>query len=250
MKQQLWYWSGIGRTKAGIAEEWLESCIGGLEGSVGGFTGLDDTAKAKLCFEQFLYSDMNFCGAGMLPRDVHKLHLVDLKGPFVLQRVFGMEYRPIKDLDVLAPSGLKAWNSDVGPQVVKFCQVGWWKVREARQRLVNEVNKPPRGKGVTAQRILILPQDKVCIFRIGGCLYLDKSFRNVWRCPHPHEIHPITPGLPSAVNTAPVYRRDARSNFPTVSVPFNTNVTGPTFSSDAASHGEDIHMADLTTEEH
>ncbi|TMW91304.1 hypothetical protein EJD97_014509, partial [Solanum chilense] len=38
-----------------------------------------------LCFEQFLYSDMNSCGAGMLPRDVHKLHLVDLKGPFVLQ---------------------------------------------------------------------------------------------------------------------------------------------------------------------
>lgn len=24
-----------------------------------------------------------------------------------IQRVFGMEYRPIKDLDVLAPSGLK-----------------------------------------------------------------------------------------------------------------------------------------------
>uniref|UniRef100_A0A3Q7GDG0 RecQ-mediated genome instability protein 1 n=1 Tax=Solanum lycopersicum TaxID=4081 RepID=A0A3Q7GDG0_SOLLC len=189
---------GIGRALEGLGlrlrREWLESCVGGLEGSVvGEFSGLDDTTKAKLCFEQFLYSDMNFCGAGMLPKDVHKLHLVDLKGPFVLQkflkessictwmsslsyflvdesssqfrellrtiwegisgtgllrkkletgineivniscplrdryqkvaagikrclklsmtdgiqRVFGMEYRPIKDLDVLSPSGLK-----------------------------------------------------------------------------------------------------------------------------------------------
>lgn len=80
---------GIGRVLEGLGlrlrRQWLESCVGGLEGSVRGFSGLDDTTKAKLCFEQFLYSDMNFCGAGMLPRDVHKLHLVDLKGPFVLQ---------------------------------------------------------------------------------------------------------------------------------------------------------------------
>lgn len=80
---------GIGRVLEGLGlrlrKDWLESCVRGLEGSVREFTRLDDNAKAKLCFEQFLYSDMNYCGAGWLPRDVHKLHLVDLKGPFVLQ---------------------------------------------------------------------------------------------------------------------------------------------------------------------
>lgn len=79
----------IGRVLEGLGlrlrRDWLESCVRGLEGSVREFTQLDDNAKAKFCFEQFLYSDMNYCGAGWLPRDVHKLHLVDLKGPFVLQ---------------------------------------------------------------------------------------------------------------------------------------------------------------------
>lgn len=65
--------------------EWLDSCLGALEASVPGFLRFVDTVKAKLCFEQFLYSDMNYCGAGVLPPDVHTLHLVDLKGPFVLQ---------------------------------------------------------------------------------------------------------------------------------------------------------------------
>ncbi|MCD9639691.1 hypothetical protein HAX54_024397 [Datura stramonium] len=304
---------GIGRVLEGLGlrlrREWLESCIGGLEGSVGGFTGLDDTAKAKLCFEQFLYSDMNFCGAGMLPRDVHKLHLVDLKGPFVLQvdeivniscplrdryqkaaagikrclklsmtdgiqRVFGMEYRPIKDLDVLAPSGLKVAICNVHvrhgilmlvPEVIEVLGGMVEELEEARQRLVNEVNKPPRGKrtrsgvvpplatratnaawpreGVTA------PENTDTSSRQSMHFQVHERGTSGVATSAAEEIHPITPGLPSATtNTAPVYRRDARSNFPTVSVPFNTNVTGPTFSSDAASHGEDIHMADLTTE--
>lgn len=125
-----------------LKREWINSCLQGLESSVSGFSQLDDSAKAKLCFQQFLFSDMNHSGAGVLPENVHSLHLVDLKGPFVLQvdeivnisgplrgryheaassvkrclklsmtdgiqRVFGMEYRPIKDLQVLAPSGLK-----------------------------------------------------------------------------------------------------------------------------------------------
>ncbi|KAE8675548.1 RecQ-mediated genome instability protein 1 [Hibiscus syriacus] len=145
-----------------LRREWLDSCIQGLERSVPRFSALDVSAKAKLCFQQFLLSDMNYSGGGILPENVDSMHLVDLKGPFVLQvdeivniscplkgryqdtpsgikrclklsmtdgvqRIFGMEYRPIKDLHVLAPSGLKD-------------------IETARQRLVAEVNKPPRGK--------------------------------------------------------------------------------------------------------
>ncbi|XP_015059206.1 recQ-mediated genome instability protein 1-like [Solanum pennellii] len=307
---------GIGRVLEGLGlrlqREWLESCVGGLEGSVvGEFSGLDDTTKAKLCFEQFLYSDMNFCGAGMLPRDVHKLHLVDLKGPFVLQvdeivniscplrdryqkvaagikrclklsmtdgiqRVFGMEYRPIKDLDVLAPSGLKVAICNVHvrhgilmlvPEVIEVLGGMVEELEEARKRLVNEINKPPRGKrtrsGVvpplaTRATAAAWPREGVTVPE-----HSDTSSRqNMHFQVHERgtsgiattateEIHPVTSGLPSSTTfTTPVYRREAQSNFPStpaVSVPFNRNAE-PTFSSDAASHAEDIHMADMTTE--
>ncbi|KAL2492197.1 RecQ-mediated genome instability protein 1 [Abeliophyllum distichum] len=173
-----------------LKEVWLDSCLGALETSIQGFPGFDDSVKAKLCFEQFLYSDMNYCGAGVLPPDVHTLHLVDLKGPFVLQvdeivniscpirgryqnaapgmkrclklsmtdgvqRVFGMEYRPIKDLEVLAPAGLKVAICNVNvrhgllmlvPEVLNILGGMVEELDAARQRLVNEVNKPPRGK--------------------------------------------------------------------------------------------------------
>ncbi|KAK2965710.1 hypothetical protein RJ640_022237, partial [Escallonia rubra] len=132
--------SGIlGRLGLRLRREWLDSCVRGLERLL--FTGLDDAAEAKLCFEQFLCSDMNCVGASVLRENVHDMHLVDLAEPFVLQvdeivniscplkgryqnapstlrclklsmtdcvqRVFGMEYRPIKDLEDLAPAGLK-----------------------------------------------------------------------------------------------------------------------------------------------
>ncbi|CAN4096213.1 unnamed protein product [Withania somnifera] len=307
---------GIGRVLEGLGlklrKEWVESCVSGLERSVGGFSGLDNTVKAKLCFEQFLYSDMNYCGAGMLPKDVNKLHLVDLKGPFVLQvdeivniscplrdryqkaaaglkrclklsmtdgiqHVFGMEYRPIKDLDVLAPSGLKVAICNVHirhgllmlvPEVIEVLGGMVEELEEARQRLVNEINKPPRGKrtrsgvvpplatratnaawpreGVTAPEHADTSSRQNMHFQVNelGTSGVATSARE--------EIHPITPGLPSTTAiTAPVYRRDAQSDFcstSVVSVPFNMNATGSTFSSHAASHAEDIHMADMTTE--
>ncbi|KAG8379455.1 hypothetical protein BUALT_Bualt07G0090300 [Buddleja alternifolia] len=173
-----------------LKSEWLDSCLHGLQASVHGFNGLDDSAKSKLCFEQFLHSDMNYCGAGVLPPNVHALHLVDLKGPFVLQvdeivniscplrgryqsatpgvkrclklsmtdgvqRVFGMEYRPIKDLEVMALAGLKVaiYNVNVRhgllmlvPEVLEVLGGSVEELEAARQRLVNEINKPPRGK--------------------------------------------------------------------------------------------------------
>ncbi|KAG5570013.1 hypothetical protein H5410_059779 [Solanum commersonii] len=345
---------GIGRVLEGLGlrlrREWLESCVGGLEGSVvGGFSGLDDTTKAKLCFEQFLYSDMNFCGARMLPRDVHKLHLVDLKGPFVLQvdeivniscplrdryqkaaagikrclklsmtdgiqRVFGMEYRPIKDLDVLAPSGLKVAICNVHvrhgilmlvPEVIEVLGGMVEELEEARKRLVNEINKPPRGKrcliqvlySLEWQRLMCYARNNLITFgdlvtssmpnartrsgvvpplatRATGAAWPREGFtvpehsdtssrQSMHFQVHEQgtsgiatsateEIHPITSGLPSSTTfTTPVYRREAQSNFPStpaVSVPLNRKVTGHTFSSDAASHADDIHMADMTTE--
>ncbi|CAK9133825.1 unnamed protein product [Ilex paraguariensis] len=70
-----------------LRREWLDSCIRNLESLVPGFVRFDNATKAKLCFEQFLYSDMNYTGAGVLPENVHNMHLVDLPGPFVLQEM-------------------------------------------------------------------------------------------------------------------------------------------------------------------
>ena len=76
-----------------LRREWLDSCIRGLESSVHGFASFDVAGKAKLCFEQFLCSDMNYSGAGVLPQNVDSMHLVDLSGPFVLQVYFGSRIR-------------------------------------------------------------------------------------------------------------------------------------------------------------
>ncbi|MBA0577414.1 hypothetical protein Golob_024766 [Gossypium lobatum] len=173
-----------------LRREWLDSCVQGLESSVPRFSTLDASAKAKLCFQQFLFSDMNYSGGGILPSNVDSMHLVDLKGPFVLQvdeivniscplkgryqetpsgikrclklsmtdgvqRVFGMEYRPIKDLQVLAPAGLKVAICNVHirhgllvlvPESLQILGGVVEDLEAARQRLVTEVNKPPRGK--------------------------------------------------------------------------------------------------------
>lgn len=63
----------------------LADCLRELGGSVNGFQGFDVARKAKLCFEQFLFSDLNFCGSGVLPPNVESMHLDVLPGPYVLQ---------------------------------------------------------------------------------------------------------------------------------------------------------------------
>ncbi|KMS97689.1 hypothetical protein BVRB_5g124730 [Beta vulgaris subsp. vulgaris] len=173
-----------------LKREWLDSCKLGLHNTVPGFNNFDVEAKAKLCFAQFLCSDFNYSGAGVLPPNVHQLHLVDLAGPFVLQvdeviniscplreryknaapglkrclklsmtdgvqHVFGMEYRPIKCLEALAPAGFKVVIRNVNirrgllmlvPEVLEILGGSVEELEAARQRLVHEVNKPPRGK--------------------------------------------------------------------------------------------------------
>ncbi|XP_021716735.1 LOW QUALITY PROTEIN: recQ-mediated genome instability protein 1-like [Chenopodium quinoa] len=178
------------RMGVNLRREWLDSCKLGLQNTVPGFVNFDVETKAKLCFGQILNSDMNYSGAGILPENVKDLHLVDLTGPFVLQvdevlniscplkeryknapsghkrclklsmtdgvqRVFGMEYRPIKSLEALAPAGFKVAIRDVNvrrgilmlvPEVLEILGGSVEELEAARQRLVQEVNKPPRGK--------------------------------------------------------------------------------------------------------
>uniref|UniRef100_J3LXB4 RecQ-mediated genome instability protein 1 n=2 Tax=Oryza brachyantha TaxID=4533 RepID=J3LXB4_ORYBR len=170
-----------------LRPEWLESCAAGVPG----FYSLGSVeAKARRCFEQFLFADMNACGAGVLPEGVGSMHCAVLDGPFVLQvdeianlsaplreryrdahagpkrclkllmtdgiqRIYGMEYRPIKDLEVLAPAGFKIVIRNVHirrglfmlvPEVIEILGGVDDELEEARNRLVVEVNKPPRGK--------------------------------------------------------------------------------------------------------
>ncbi|KAG8081747.1 hypothetical protein GUJ93_ZPchr0014g47674 [Zizania palustris] len=170
-----------------LRPEWLESCAAGVPG----FYGLGAVeAQARRCFEQFLFADMNTCGAGVLPEAVGSMHSAVLDGPFVLQvdeivnlsaplreryrdahaglkrclklsitdgiqHIYGMEYRPIKDLEVLAPAGFKIVIRNVHirrgllmlvPEVIEILGGVVDELEEARDRLVSEVNKPPRGK--------------------------------------------------------------------------------------------------------
>nr|XP_018675447.1 PREDICTED: recQ-mediated genome instability protein 1 [Musa acuminata subsp. malaccensis] len=172
-----------------LRPDWLESCADRLMAAGSGFEGLDVAGKAKRCFEQFLLSDMNVSGAGVLPENVHLMHKTELEGPFVVQvdeivnisaplreryhdtpagckrclklsitdgvqRVFGMEYRPIKELEVLAASGLKVVLRNVHirrgllllvPEAFAILGGMADELDAARKRLVAEINKPPRG---------------------------------------------------------------------------------------------------------
>ncbi|XP_020577271.1 recQ-mediated genome instability protein 1 [Phalaenopsis equestris] len=178
------------RVGLGLRREWLTSCLSGFVHAVPGFEGFDVDRKARMCFEQFLSADMNCCGAGILPENVHFMNKMELEGPFVLQvdevtnvscplreryhdspaglkrclklslsdgmeHVFGMEYRPIPDLHVLSPAGMKIIIQNVQirrglfvlvPEVVDVLGGLVEDLDAARQRLINEVNKPPRGK--------------------------------------------------------------------------------------------------------
>ncbi|CAL9178500.1 unnamed protein product [Musa hybrid cultivar] len=172
-----------------LRPDWLESCADRLMAAGSGFEGLDVAGKAKRCFEQFLLSDMNVSGAGVLPENVHLMHKTELEGPFVVQvdeivnisaplreryhdmpagckrclklsitdgvqRLFGMEYRPIKELEVLAASGLKVVLRNVHirrgllllvPEAFAILGGMADELDAARKRLVAEINKPPRG---------------------------------------------------------------------------------------------------------
>ncbi|OIW17778.1 hypothetical protein TanjilG_06463 [Lupinus angustifolius] len=178
------------RLGLGLKREWLRDCLRELEFALRGFSGFDVTTKAKLCFEQFLFADMNFSGSGVLPPSVDSMHRAQLPGPYVLQvdeivnitcplrgrynqappgakrclklsmtdgiqRVFGMEYRPIQALEVCAPAGLKVVISNVHvrrgllmlvPETIEILGGLVEQLDAARKRLVDELNKPPRGK--------------------------------------------------------------------------------------------------------
>ncbi|EFJ22236.1 hypothetical protein SELMODRAFT_416646 [Selaginella moellendorffii] len=145
---------------------------------------------AEKCFAQLLAADFNLVTDAVLPPGIQAMHKVELAGPFVLQvdetvdiccglkdryqernagigsrclklsmtdgaqRVFGIEYRPIPQLKVLQPAGLKICVRNVCirrgmfllvPEIVTVLGGVVQELEEARQRVVNQVNKPPRG---------------------------------------------------------------------------------------------------------
>ncbi|ERN06301.1 recQ-mediated genome instability protein 1 [Amborella trichopoda] len=173
-----------------LKREWLESCFEGLMASQIGFSQKSSLEQAELYFAQFLVADMNDVGNGVLPSNVNAMHGTEIAGPFILQvdetvnissplkdrykevaagpkrclklsmtdgvqRIFGIEYRPIKELMVLAPAGLKIAICNVHvrrgllilvPEVIEVLGGFVDHLEAARQRLVEEVNKPPRGQ--------------------------------------------------------------------------------------------------------
>ncbi|KAJ3675806.1 hypothetical protein LUZ60_004848 [Juncus effusus] len=173
-----------------IRPEFLEFCYEKICGVNNGFEAMSVDLKARKCFEQLLFADLNQIGAGILPQNVGLLHKSELEGPFVLQvdeivnisapikdryqncpagnkrclklhmtdgvtRVVGIEYRPIRELEVLAPSGFKVVIKNVQvrhgvlmlvPEIITILGGTVNYLDEARQRLVDEINKPPRGK--------------------------------------------------------------------------------------------------------
>lgn len=170
--------------------EWLESCMEMLRTSQAGFANMIVAQQAELCLSEFLFADTNAAGDAVLPPNLHTLHAQEIPGPYVLQvdeivnlssplreryketpagckrclklsmtdgvqRIFGIEYRPIKDLMVLSPSGLKIALRNVHirrgllmlvPEVVDVLGGIVEHLEAAHQRLVQEVNKPPRGR--------------------------------------------------------------------------------------------------------
>ncbi|WOL01729.1 hypothetical protein Cni_G10446 [Canna indica] len=164
-----------------LRPEWLESCAAALMAAGAGFERMDVAEKAKRCFEQFLLSDMNISDSthptvGFSLSKFQVDEIVNISTPLReryhdapagyrrclkllmtdgVQRVFGTEYRPIKELEVLAPSGLKVVVRNVQirrgllmlvPEVIVVLGGLADDLDAARKRLVAEVNKPPRGK--------------------------------------------------------------------------------------------------------
>ncbi|CAJ1937527.1 unnamed protein product [Sphenostylis stenocarpa] len=247
-----------------LKTDWVASCLRELQASVTSFEHLDVAAKAKRCFEQCLFADMNSCGAGVLPPNVDSMHLRVLPGPYVLQvdeiinitcplrgryeqappgpkrclklsmtdgvqRVFGMEYRPIKALEVCASSGLKVAISNVHvrrgllmlvPETIEILGGLVEELDAARKRLVEEINKPPRGKRTkngelpplaTRATLAAWPSDGVDFHASNGStLHSNVSFQE--------NNQGAGPRIPDTVNslttedTLPMGAQDAGSN--------------------------------------
>ncbi|XP_039683054.1 probable fructokinase-7 [Medicago truncatula] len=128
-----------------LKREKVVDCLRQLGDSI---NGLNDLEKAEICFQKFLFSNLNSCGSGILPPTHNRNDLMlpttsitTLDGPFILQvdeftnliaprkgrmltlsmtdgvnKVFGVEnyFRPIEDIQPSsAPLGLKVKFSNV-----------------------------------------------------------------------------------------------------------------------------------------
>ncbi|KAL5676198.1 hypothetical protein ACJX0J_012329, partial [Zea mays] len=115
-----------------------------------------------------------------------------------IRHIFGMEYRPIKDLTVLAPAGLKIIVRNVHtrrgllmlvPEAVEILGGVVDELEAARARLVSEVNKPPRGKS-----------------KQGGLSLSSRATRAAWPC-----STDITNGVAQGISM----QRAVNSSYPT-----------------------------------
>ncbi|KAJ7522754.1 hypothetical protein O6H91_18G025400 [Diphasiastrum complanatum] len=185
--------------------DWLASCMDALAASQPGFGAMSVSAQAEKCFLQFLSADLNVVGDAALPANVHSLHATELSGPFVLQvdeivdisscmrdryqersaglgkrclklsmtdgvqRVFGIEYRAMPDLQVFSPAGLKVVIRNVlirrglfmlVPEVLNVLGGLVEPLEEARARMVHQVNKAPRGNRARQGSIILKLAEK------------------------------------------------------------------------------------------
>ncbi|KAH8964640.1 hypothetical protein BDL97_04G077600 [Sphagnum fallax] len=173
-----------------IKPTYLAVCLQELSTSQPGFANALLERQAELCFAHLLMADFNLVAAGSsLPPSFHLLHAIELPGPFILQvdeisdmgsplrdryqervasahrclklsmtdgvqRVFGIEYRPIALLKCFLPAGIKICLRNVHvkrgifllvPEVVEILGGFVQLLEAARQRAVQEINKPARS---------------------------------------------------------------------------------------------------------
>ncbi|KAI3904998.1 hypothetical protein MKW92_025506 [Papaver armeniacum] len=167
----LWNYYGLK-----LREEWLNSCVSKLNNSNPDFVNFNVAKKNNLIYERFLFSDMNLsCGGeGVHPEKLQTMKLVNIPGPFLLQvneievpsgikrflklsmtdgvrSVYGVADRPIENLQVLAPAGLKVVIRDVNvrdgllmlvPGCLKVLGVVVEDLEAERKKLVDEAYEP------------------------------------------------------------------------------------------------------------
>ncbi|KAJ7522755.1 hypothetical protein O6H91_18G025400 [Diphasiastrum complanatum] len=177
--------------------DWLASCMDALAASQPGFGAMSVSAQAEKCFLQFLSADLNVVGDAALPANVHSLHATELSGPFVLQvdeivdisscmrdryqersaglgkrclklsmtdgvqRVFGIEYRAMPDLQVVIRNVLiRRGLFMLVPEVLNVLGGLVEPLEEARARMVHQVNKAPRGNRARQGSIILKLAEK------------------------------------------------------------------------------------------
>jgi hypothetical protein len=76
----------------GLKADKVAECLRQLGDLLNGF---DVPQKAKICFQKFLFSDLNSCGSGVLPHIDEKMLKTSLHGPFILQVSISISFHSV-----------------------------------------------------------------------------------------------------------------------------------------------------------